>query len=227
MASLNAAAALGTLSVRFRRRRMERFVREFGVTAGTRVLDIGGTPQCWRLLATPPRVVLLNIQQALTEPPGPELRVAGDGRCLPFGDRAFDIVFSNSVIEHVGGPEDQAAFAHEAARVGLGCWIQTPNRWFPVEQHLMTPFIHWLPRLLQRAIVPRFNLWHALSAVTPERRRLDVQHFLRDVRLLRARDLRRLFPGARVIRERFWGVTKSLIAVKRASLPCKPLNINR
>ncbi len=29
---------------------MERFAREFGITAETRVLDIGGTPDCWELL---------------------------------------------------------------------------------------------------------------------------------------------------------------------------------
>ena len=30
---------------------MERFAREFGITAETRILDIGGTPDCWALLA--------------------------------------------------------------------------------------------------------------------------------------------------------------------------------
>jgi hypothetical protein len=191
---------------------MERFRREFGVTDATRVLDIGGTPECWRLLPAPPRVVLLNMPRAGADMRGAELWVAGDGRRLPFRDGAFDVVFSNSVIEHVGGPESQRRFAREAARVGRRYWIQTPNRWFPVEQHLLTPLIHWLPQRWQRAIVPRWTLWGALAGASEDRRQFYLQHFLADVRLLGAGQMRLLFPGARLIRERFCGIAKSLIA---------------
>ncbi len=219
MARPDTLSAVASLSLRFRRRRMKRFEREFGIGAGTLVLDIGGTPECWNLMAARPRVVLLNLPQAIGEPAGEELRVAGDGRLLPFRDGAFDVVFSNSAIEHVGGKSSQESFARELARVGRGYWIQTPNRWFPVEQHLLTPFIHWLPKAWQRAIVPRCNLWNALSRVTPERRRFYVHHFLRDIRLLGPREMRGLFPGARLIRERFCGIAKSLIAVRRPPAP--------
>lgn len=219
MARPDTLSAIASLSLRFRRRRMKRFEREFGIGAGTLVLDIGGTPECWNLMAARPRIVLLNLPQAIGEPAGEELRVAGDGRLLPFRDGAFDVVFSNSAIEHVGGKSSQESFARELARVGRGYWIQTPNRWFPVEQHLPTPFIHWLPKAWQRAIVPRCNLWNALSRVTPERRRFYVHHFLRDIRLLGPREMRGLFPGARLIRERFCGIAKSLIAVRRPPAP--------
>jgi hypothetical protein len=124
-------------------------------------------------------------------------------------------VFSNSAIEHVGGRASQESFAREAARVGRGYWIQTPNRWFPVEQHLLTPFIHWLPKRWQRVIVPRCNFWNWLSRVTPDRRRFYIHHFLSDIRLLGPGEMRRLFPGARLIRERFCGITKSLIAARK------------
>ena len=133
---------------------MERFARELGITAATRVLDIGGTPECWQLLAIRPRVTLLNTPRAKGELGGAESWVAGDGRALPFRDAAFDVVFSNSVIEHVGDRESQRRFAREVVRVGRSYWVQTPNRWFPVEQHLLTPVVHWLPRPWQRAIVP-------------------------------------------------------------------------
>jgi 2-polyprenyl-3-methyl-5-hydroxy-6-metoxy-1,4-benzoquinol methylase len=63
----------------------------------------------------------------------------------PSAARSFDIVFSNSVIEHVGDAESQQQFAHEIARVGRAYWVQTPNRRFPVEPHLLTPFLHFLP----------------------------------------------------------------------------------
>ena len=194
---------------------MRRFAREFALTAETRVLDVGGTPDCWRWLPVLPRLVFLNTPRAREEVGESAQWVAGDGRCLPFADRSFDIVFSNSVIEHVGDSGSQRRFAGEVARVGRAYWVQTPNRWFPVEQHLLTPLIHWLPRRWQRAIVPRFTVWSMAVPTTPDRRRFYLEHYLDDVKLLGARELRELFPGARLIRERFCGWTKSLIAFER------------
>jgi SAM-dependent methyltransferase len=204
------------LSEHFRRRRMRRFARECGITASTRVLDIGGTPDCWRLIAVRPRLVLLNTPRAGEDLAGAESWVAADGRRLPFADHSFDLVFSNSVIEHVGDAVSQQQFAREVARVGRRYWVQTPNRWFPVEQHLLTPLIHWLPKSWQRAVVPRLNLWSLLVPATPDRRRFYIEHYLTDVKLLDSGELLSLFPGGGIIRERFLGITKSLIAV---SLP--------
>jgi hypothetical protein len=84
-----------------------------------------------------------------------------------------------------------------------------------VEQHLLTPLIHWLPAAVQRRIVPRFTVWSALTRPTADRREFYLRHYLDEVRLLSAVDLRALFPGARLIRERFCGWTKSLIAVSQ------------
>jgi len=205
---------IAAISRYFRRRRMQRFARELGITAKTRVLDIGGTPDCWTLLRERPRLTLLNTPRAREDLAGAESWVAGDGRRLPFRDAAFDVVFSNSVIEHVGDAASQERFAREVARVGRGYWVQTPNRWFPVEQHLFTPFVHWLPKSWQRAVVPRCNLWSLLVRVTPDRRQFYIQHYVSDVRLLGIRQVRELFPDARIIRERFCGLAKSLVAVK-------------
>jgi hypothetical protein len=202
---------------RFRRRRMERFVRELGIRPETRVLDIGGTLDNWQLASVEPRLVLLNMPRAKGDLTGATNWVAGDGRCLPFRDGAFDVVFSNSVIEHVGDAASQERFAREVARVGRGFWVQTPNRWFPVEQHLMTPLVHWLPKRWQRAIVRHGTVWGALTRLTADRRDFYVEHFLRDIRLLGCREFRVLFPGGWVIRERFLGITKSLIAVRHFS----------
>ena len=205
---------LEALQRRFRRRRMRRFARELAISAETRVLDIGGTPGCWDLVPVRPRLVLLNTPRAGEELAGAACWVAGDGRALPFRDGSFDVVFSNSVIEHVGDRASQRRFAREVARVGRAWWVETPNRWFPIEQHLLTPLVHWLPRAWQRWIVPRSTVWSALARVTPDRRRFYLEHYLAEVRLVDARELRDLFPRARLIRERFCGWTKSLVAVK-------------
>lgn len=197
---------------------MQRFAAEFGITAETRVLDIGGTPDCWRLLPVAPRVTLLNTPRARADLAGAESWVAGDGRALPFRDGAFDVVFSNSVIEHVGDAASQRRFAAEVARVGHAYWVQTPNRWFPVEQHLLTPFLHWLPQRWQRPLMPRLNLWRLLVRVSPDRRQYYIEHYLGEIRLLSAGGLQQLFPDGQVLRERFFGWTKSLVAVRRAGL---------
>ena len=193
---------------------MERFARELEITAETRVLDVGGTPETWDMLAVRPQVTLLNTPRTKAELAGAPWWVAGDGRALPFRDGAFDVVFSNSVIEHVGDAESQRRFAREVARVGRACWVQTPNRWFPVEQHLLTPLVHWLPKKWQRWIVPRFTVWSALVRPTADRRAFYVAHYLDEVRLLSAGEFAALFPDARVIRERVFGWTKSLVAVR-------------
>jgi hypothetical protein len=191
---------------------MARFAREFTLTAETTILDVGGTPETWDLLDIRPRVILLNTPRTHDELAAAKTWVAGDGRMLPFRDASFDIVFSNSVIEHVGDVESQRRFAAEVMRVGRAYWVQTPNRRFPVEQHLLTPFIHWLPKPIQRAIVPRFNVWAMLVMTTSDRRDFYIRHYLEDIRLLCVSDLRGFFPTARIIRERFLGWTKSLIA---------------
>jgi SAM-dependent methyltransferase len=201
---------------------MQRFARELQITAETRVLDVGGTPETWDMLAVRPRVTLLNTPRTKEELARADFWVAGDGRMLPFGDGAFDVVFSNSVIEHVGDAESQMRFAREVARVGRGYWVQTPNRWFPVEQHLLTPLVHWLPKSWQRAIVPRFTVWSVVVKASPDRREFYLSHYLDEVRLLGAGEFHALFPEARLIRERFCGWTKSLVAFRRPRFPVAP-----
>lgn len=200
-------------SRRFRSKRMQRFVRDFDVTADTRVLDIGGTLYNWSLAPVRPRLTLLNMPRALeTKPEGVEW-VAADGCALPFGDGSFDIVFSNSVIEHLTTVERQRLFAAEVARVGKRYCVQTPNRWFPVETHLLTPCVHFLPKRWQAPMVRRWTVWAMLTG-TREKGNFYIEHYLADVRLLDRRELQALFPRATVIRERFLGLTKSLIAAR-------------
>ena len=95
------------------------------------ILDVGGTEEYWANMefSKEPevRIVLLNIKK-------PEVRnqrfenKAGYGRNMQyFRDNEFDIVFSNSTIEHVGTWTDQQKFARETQRVGKIIYIQTPN----------------------------------------------------------------------------------------------------
>ena len=197
----------------FRRRRMRAFAEAFRLRGSTTVLDVGGTRYNWALLDAAPRVTLLNIEPADTSGslPGNMTSVVGTGTRLEFGDAAFDIAFSNSVIEHVGGLEAREAFARELRRVGRGVWVQTPARSFFVEPHLMAPFLHWLPLGWQRRLVRWASLWGWISRPTPE----GVARFLDETHLLDAAEMRALFPDCELRRERFLGLTKSYIAVRR------------
>lgn len=198
----------------FRAQRMRLFERTLELTPLTRVLDVGGSPSIWQFASVQPRLTILNLPTALEPAADCVARVAGDGCMLPFKDKAFDIVFSNSVIEHLGTESQRGRFAQEIARVGHRYWVQTPNRRFPVEMHLMLPLVHYLPKSWQRPIVDRFTIWQLVAQPSAAQREYYIEHFLNELHLLDARELQRLFPDGRVVRERFLGLTKSLIAVR-------------
>lgn len=199
---------------RFRSQRMAKLQELLEIRESTRVLDVGGTAENWSLLAVRPRVTILNLPRA--REPGEEWPgwIFADGCRLPFRDKSFDVVFSNSVIEHLGDPVRHEQFASEIARVGVRYFVQTPNRWFPIEPHLLTPLIHFLPRSWQRRLVEKLTIWEWIARPTPDQRTFYLEHYLHDIQLLDSRSMRRLFPDARLIRERFLGLTKSLIAVR-------------
>jgi Methyltransferase domain len=193
---------------------MARFKEIIAPRRGESLLDVGGTPWFWSESGLEAEVTLLNLSRP--EGPGaadPRFRFReGDGCALPFGDRSFEIVFSNSVIEHVGTWERQQAFAREALRVGRRIWVQTPAREFFMEPHLIAPFVHWLPRRLQRRLIRNFTVRGWIDR--PDNRAVDA--FLAEVRLLSLLEMRLLFPGCVIERERFLGMTKSYIAVRAA-----------
>ena len=181
---------------------------------GSSVLDVGGTPQFWEgealVTSGAIHVTLVNLESYSTDNPGIE-QVACDARDMRmFADGAFDAVFSNSVIEHVGTFADQRSMAKEVQRVAPRYFVQTPNRYFPLEPHFLLPLFQFYPRRLQAELLHRRDLgWM--------RRQCDYDDALREVsqiRLLGSREMRLLFPGSTLYRERFGGITKSLVAYR-------------
>jgi hypothetical protein len=68
---------------------------------------------------------------------------------LPFDNEAFDWVFCDAVIEHVGSAERQYLLLQELMRVARkGIFVTTSNRWHPFEFYTALPFLHWLPSAL-------------------------------------------------------------------------------
>jgi len=168
-----------------RRRRMRYFAEWAGITRSTTVLDVGGTPQVWDLLPVVPDVTLLNLAPGSTT----MRQIVADATRLPFADGAFDIVFSNSVIEHVA---DHDAVAREIARVGRRYFVQTPNRAFPFDPHVLTPFVNYLPKRWQRPLFRNLTVWGWITRPDP----VYVEALVDDTNLLDAAEMRRLFPGA-------------------------------
>ncbi len=190
---------------------MERFARLFDITENATVLDLGGSPFNWELLTVRPRLTLLNLPNSHIASGWCEVR-RGDACEAPFASSSFDVVFSNSVIEHVGDWERQKRFARECARCGHGYYVQTPNRWFPLDPHTFLPFLHWLPRRWWPKMVkfsPRVLLFQTSAEELAD---------LAGLRLLDRQEMAELFPGAKIIEEKFLGMTKSLIAVAGAPL---------
>ena len=188
----------------WRERRYQQFVELCALDPGERILDVGaGEGSALERFNRINEIVAVDLTPQSSEwLGGGNVTVAqADGTRLPFADREFPVLFSNSVIEHV--PKDlQPRFASEVRRVTERYFVQTPNRYFPIEPHYQFPFFQFLPKSAQRWLNARFSLgWR-------EKGRWE------DVNLLTARDLRRLFPDAEIHRERYMGLTKSLMAVR-------------
>lgn len=198
-----------------RRRRFALLESKLGRQARPlRVLDVGGTAGFWRAMQAMDRgleVTLLNMQ-ADTEPvPAGFTAVVGDARDLSrYADGSFDLVFSNSVIEHVGSFEDQRKMASEVRRVGRAYFVQTPNRYFPIEAHFHLPFFQFYPQPLQVALTQRFALGWYERIPDRERARAHVASH----RLLTRAEMQQLFPDAHIHEERIAGLVKSFIAVR-------------
>jgi hypothetical protein len=203
------------LFIRFRRRRMKMFFELFAPAETAHVVDIGGLVTTWLGQANEEfarfPVTIVNHRDYPVIDPIRFRAVSADARTLPFCDGEFDIAFSNSVIEHVGTWEDQKAFAREASRVAMGLWIQTPARSFPIEPHLLAPYVQYLSRPMQH----RVARWTLRGWMQPDR----VHRIIDDIRLLTYREMKELFPDCTILRERVMGLTKSYIAVRMENTP--------
>jgi SAM-dependent methyltransferase len=220
-------AAAFALSTRFRARRAQRFRAEFQLRDDTRILDLGGWDgEHIRMVlesssVRPENVYVADVNEKALERArshGHRTALLPQDGTVPFPDGFFDVVFCSSVIEHVTVPKSevwqhrgelfaqkaaahQRAFADEILRISKSFWVQTPARSFFFETHSWLPFLGWLPRAAQVAILSvTRHFW--LSRHPP------------DYYLLTRGHMEALFPGARIVSERWLGMTKSWIAVR-------------
>jgi hypothetical protein len=183
------------------------------------ILDAGGSADYWkeRGLVGDERfsISVLNLEGGAAgfgegRYPG-IIEIAGDATKLMdiFSPRQFDIVFSNSLIEHVGDARRQRAMADGVRQVGDAFWVQAPNYYSPLEPHFLSPLCppympEWI-RVIGARISPRGNgtTWRKA------RQELD------SIRLLRDGELEAMFPDAEIVPERVYGFVKSWMVLRR------------
>lgn len=177
-----------------------------------RVLDLGGWAAGWEALSGHPgQVISLNLGPEVA-PNETWIRCLQGDACSPPADllrETFDLVYCNSLIEHVGGHERRKALAGVIRAMAPHHWVQTPYRYFPLEPHWLFPGFQFLPLCVQVTVSSTWPLGHMSSATRTE----AVEDVL-SVSLLNLTEMKHYFPDSEMVSERFLGLTKSLIAVR-------------
>ncbi len=179
-----------------------------------KVLDIGGDFAYWHNVGwTDERCefFLLNLDQPPVPPGFMNFHaVTGNALELPYQPGDFDIVFSNSVIEHMGSKEAQEKFAHQVRRIASCFIIQTPSFWFPLEPHARIPFFQFIPHAIRALLIMGFTINYFPRA----RKYAEAVAVSKTTIMFGKRRFQQLFPDASIIVETWMGLPKSYIAVK-------------
>lgn len=218
-------------SEKSRKKRAAFFLKKLSPKEGAKILDLGGgngkyinsiLPKDHNYTVTISDILTDDLKYA-EETFGYKTKPLNEDKTLPFEDDAFDIVFCNSVIEHVTIPKKdiwslkssrkfktlsfkrQQEFADEIERIGKAYFVQTPNKYFLIESHSWLPgFIVFFPRAVQIKTIKFFNsFWPKQTSP--------------DWNLLTFKEMQELFPKAKIYREKSLGFTKSLMAIKQPS----------
>jgi hypothetical protein len=210
-----------SLSFQARKRRfrhirpmIERIIERKG---SCRIADIGGTEYYWEIAKefidqVPVEIHLFNLEPTAV----PDRKFTSHfGNACELGrydDNSFDMVHSNSVIEHVGGWKQACDMAREVRRLAPSYYVQTPNFWFPYEPHFRFPGFQFLPEQIRYRLLMCCNLGFGGRRITVDAAMCGVQ----SVDLLDMRQMRELFPDAVMKRERIGPLTKSILAIRES-----------
>ena len=209
---LSDAEKSGSFSNRMRSQRFKHFEGLVSkLSFPISILDIGGTVDFWEQRGWAGRddvqITLINLREEPSRYSNIVSKV-GDATCLDeFSNQSMDVVFSNSVIEHLFTDSNQCAMAREVVRIGKDYWVQTPNYWFPMEPHFQMPGWQWMPRSIRVAALMK----RQFGRRGPCSSRQDAESLVDEVKLVSKGDIVRMFPDAILTPERFFGLVKSWI----------------
>ena len=202
-----------SVSYRLRKKRFE-FFSEFcsKLKKPVKILDLGGSDYHWRNSRFRDNmnfhITIVNTEQQNIK----DLRnlsfIKKDIRDLNyFDDKEFDLVYSNSLFEHINSFDEQKKLAWEIRRIGIHYFIQTPNFYFPIEPHFLFPFFQFLPESMKTMLIMKFNLgWYKKQKDDIKARELACS-----VRLLKKGELKQIFPGGKIYSEKYFLLNKSFI----------------
>ena len=205
-----------SIGAKARAARWQVFSDAFPDVANMRVIDLGGTVESWlRAPVRPAEVTVLNLTEPGVSTESWLTPVEGDA-CAAVEvlkrqglDPNFDLVFSNSLIEHVGGHAKRSELAEQVSELAPHHWVQTPYRYFPIEPHWLFPMMQFLPAPARASVAYRWPLTHT----RPDSRETALSE-VQWTELIGVRELRSYFPQSQIVKERLAGVPKSLIAVR-------------
>lgn len=212
---------------RLRAERWSLLNEHFPALADMSVIDLGGSTSAWEAAPVRPKTLtVLNIaeqpNQTIAAGRAAAVRTTGGGTIeIVQGDactadvllrgRRFDLAHSNSLIEHVGGADRRTRLASAITTLADHHWVQTPNRYFPIEPHWWLPGFQFLPDGLAASLTRHVEVGPRSGRGMG---RTEALALVRSVELLSAGDLRALFPESSLIRERLGGLTKSLVVTR-------------
>ncbi|WP_274627494.1 class I SAM-dependent methyltransferase [Arvimicrobium flavum] len=182
------------------------------------IVDLGGTELYWLigdefLQRNRGRIniTLVNLELEAVDDQAMFASMVGNATDLSLmAGRTFDLVHSNSTIEHVGNLDDMARFASNVRRLAPRYYVQTPNFWFPYEPHFRFPGFQYLPEFVRVALLRRFSL--GFFHKVPDR--AEATDIIQHHRLIGAGQMRSLFPDATVTFEKVMTLNKSIIAIR-------------
>ncbi len=179
-----------------------------------KILDIGGTETYWERMNFADEkgvtFTLCNLDPQKVNRPNFSFIPADATNLSMFKDKEFDIVYSNSVIEHLFTYENQIKMANEVRRIGKNYFVQTPNLYFPLEAHWLFPFFQFLPFKLRVYLTQHFNI----GGYPKTNNRELAEKRVSEVRLLSEKEMKQLFPDGKCYREIFLSLVKSISMYK-------------
>lgn len=199
------------------RRLIETVIAERGSCS---IVDLGGTERYWGIgeefldeNRSRIAIKLVNLEQEplTADADGMFSSVAGDAtdpRLLE--GESFDLVHSNSVIEHVGTRADMQRYADNVRRMAPRYYVQTPNFWFPFEPHFRLPGFQYLPERIRVAIIRNFSVGFFDKVPDYDEARQVIRHH----QLVTAQEMARFFPDARIKFEKVGPLNKSIMAIR-------------
>ncbi len=172
-----------------------------------KILDLGGTQEFWEnmgLISDKILVTIINKEQ-ISATYENFIAIRKDASDLSeLRDKDFDIVFSNSLIEHLIDYNAQKQMARDIIRIGKSYFIQTPNYYFPFEPHFLFPFFQFFPYKFKIYLLQHFNLGWFEKCDKDE-----AEKIINNIHLLKIKQLKSLFPDSVIVKEKLLGFTTS------------------